>query len=334
MPSSSQARPGRRTILKTIVVAGAAAGGPRLTLAEGEPKSASGGPRPCLFTKPLQNRPIGQLPEVLRACGIDAVDLTCRTKGHVLPQRVASDLPAAHDLLAKAGIAIPMITTEITDADKGNAEAIVKTAARLGIRYLKLGYYSYADLNRIEATVAETKVRLRGVAALCEAHGVTAGFHNHCGLNVGAAMWDVHELIKDLPREAVSSYFDVRHATVEGGDGGWRIGLGLLAPRIRMVAVKDFIWSKEGKGEWRAKDVPLGKGMVHLEEALGRLRALHLAGPISLHVEHATMERSVGSEEDQRAIDAIRRDWGALKEMLQRTGWPLSCAARARPGQT
>ncbi|HOW69076.1 MAG TPA: TIM barrel protein [Phycisphaerae bacterium] len=319
MQASSQTRPDRRAILKTMAAVGAAAGLNRWARAEAAARD-TGKPRPCLFTKPLQNRPFAQLPEVLIKSGIDAVDLTCRSKGHVLPERVAEDLPAAHELLAKAGIAIPMITTEITDVSKGHAEAIVKTAAGLGIRHLKLGYYSYENLNRIEAALAEVKARLRDIAALCKAHGVTAGFHNHCGLRVGAGMWDIHGLIQDLPREAITSYFDLRHATVEGGDGGWRIGLGLLAPRIRMLAVKDFFWSREGQGAWKAKDVPLGEGMVRCEEALKRLKALRFAGPISLHVEYAAIERSIGSREDQAAVESIRRDWATLKTMLGRAG--------------
>lgn len=316
---SLQTRPDRRAILKTVAAVGAAVGLNRLTRAE-PAASDAGKPRPCLFTKPLQNRTFAQLPEVLKKCDIDAVDLTCRSKGHVLPERVSDDLPAAHELLAKAGITIPMITTEITDAGQGNAEAIVKTAAGLGIRHLKLGYYSYRDMDRIKATMAEVKARLRDIAALCQAHGMTAGFHNHAGSNVGAAMWDVHELIQDLPPEAVASYFDVRHATVEGGDGGWRLGLGLLAPRIRMLAVKDFIWSKDAKDAWKTKDVPLGEGMVRCEEALKRLKALRFTGPISLHVEYAAMKRSVDSKEDQAAIESIRRDWATLKTLLQRAG--------------
>ena len=134
----------------------------------------------------------------------------------MLPERVADDLPREHELLRSAGVAVPMITTGIVDADKDNAEAIITTAGRLGIRYAKLGYYPYGDLHHIQETLADVKARLRDVAALCRDHGVQAGFHNHAGSTVGAALWDVWELIRDLPADVVGSYFDLRHATVEG----------------------------------------------------------------------------------------------------------------------
>ena len=177
-----------------------------------------------------------------------------------MPERVADDLPRAYELFKSAGVSIPMITTGILDADKGNAESIIRTAGQLGIRYAKLGYYSYGNFKEIEKTVADVRARVRDVAALCQAHGVQAGFHNHCGKSVGAAMWDVWQIIRDLPPPAVGSYFDFRHATVEGGDGGWRIGMSLLAPRIVMIAVKDFLWYKDEKRGWRVRNVPLGEG--------------------------------------------------------------------------
>jgi len=272
----------------------------------------------CLFTKPLHNRGFAELPALLPELGVEAVDLTCRPKGHVLPERVADDLPRAYELLEAAGIAVPMITTGILDADKGEAEAILKTAGGLGIRYAKLGYYPYGDLRKIHSTLADVKARLRDVAALCRQYGMQAGFHNHAGSTVGAALWDVWHLIHDLPAEAVGSYFDIRHATVEGGQNGWRIGMNLLAPRIVMVAVKDFLWHKDPKRGWQVENVPLGAGMVRCDEAFRRLKELRFAGPISLHMEYGEHAPPVGSEADQANRAAIRDDWTRLRDMLKR----------------
>lgn len=278
----------------------------------------------CLFSKPLHNRPFAELPAVLREIGFGAVDLTCRPQGHVLPERVADDLPRACELFQAAGIAIPMITTEITDAGEGNAPTIIETASKLGIRHIKLGYYRYGDLRRIRETLAEVKSKLRDVVALCRQFGVQAGFHNHCGRTVGAAMWDVWELIRDLPEDAIGSYFDIRHATVEGGDGGWQIGLNLLAPRIVMLAIKDFSWRKDPQRGWRPENVPLGEGMAHCEEALKPLQERGFRGPISLHMEYVAENRAtppVGSEDDAANLRAIRHDHRVLTDLLQRAGF-------------
>jgi len=283
--------------------------------------AAKAGPVPCLFTKPLHNRPFKDLPGVLNELGVTAVDLTCRKGGHVAPERAAEDLPAAVELLEKAGLRVPMITTEITDASKDHAETIVRTVASLGIGFIKLGYYKYGDLHDLHARLAEVKASLKDVAALCGQYGVRAGFHNHSGLLVGAPMWDLWQILRDIPADQAGSYFDLRHATVEGGEGVWRIGLALLAPRIIMASVKDFVWEKDAKGAWRAKDVPLGQGTVRVEEGLRQLRGAGFAGPISLHVEYVSGTVPVGSDEDKHKLESIRKDWRLLADVMKRIGW-------------
>lgn len=309
----------------TVVLAGAGLAGERDDAATRTGERAGGGadagpPTVCLFTKPLQNRPVADLPDLVRELGFDAVDLTCRGGGHVLPERVEDDLPRAHELLKRAGVRIAMLTTNILDADKGHAEAIVRTAARLGIPHIKLGYYQYGDLARLPETLADVRRRLEGVAALFRDHGVQAGFHNHSGTTIGAAMWDVWELIRDLPPEAIGSYFDVRHATVEGGRGGWEIGLHLLRPRIVMVAVKDFLWHHDARRGWLPDNVPLGEGMVRCEAALRVLAESGFAGPVSLHMEYGQAMPEVGSEADRVNVEAIRRDHLTLRELMRKAG--------------
>src|SRR5690606_2891828 len=140
------------------------------------------------------------------------------------------------------------------------AETVLRTIGRLGIRHAKVGYYRYRDLGRIPAELAEAKSRLRDLAAMAGQYGVRIGYHNHSGVYVGALLWDVHELIRELPAEQAGSYFDVAHATVEGGLGGWKIGLNLLAERVVMVAAKDFVWKQQPRG-WQPSWGALGEGM-------------------------------------------------------------------------
>jgi sugar phosphate isomerase/epimerase len=308
----------RRDFLRT---AGAVTVAVSATHGKEDAKNSEGAePIPCLFSKPLHNRRFDELPPLLHELGVKAVDLTCRPKGHVLPERVTEDLPKAVELLRKNGIAVPMLTTGILDADKGHAEEIVKTAGSLGIKYAKLGYYMYGDLKRIPQTLADVKRRLTGVAALFKQYGVHAGFHNHSGKFVGSAMWDVWQLIKDLPPEAVGSYFDIRHATTEGGLSGWAIGMNLLISRITMVAVKDFVWAKFPKKGWRPDNVPLGKGMTRLEPAFKRLKEADFAGPIAMHMEYGEHTPPVGSDADKANLQAIRNDMKTLNQLLIKTG--------------
>jgi len=308
----------RRDFLRTAGVVTAAVATAHGKENTNKPKPAE--PIPCLFSKPLHNRKYADLPPLLHELGVKAVDLTCRPKGHVLPERATDDLPKAIDLLRHNDIAVPMLTTGILDADEDHAENIVKTAASLGIRYAKLGYYPYGDLRQIHKTLANVKRRVTGVTALFKQYGVHAGFHNHSGNTVGAAMWDVWQLIRDLPPEAIGSYFDVRHATTEGGLSGWSIGMNLMISRITMVAAKDFLWAKFPKKGWRPDNVPLGKGMTRFEEAFRRLKEADFAGPISMHMEYGQHTPPVGSEADKANLQAIRNDMTTLHKLLTKSG--------------
>lgn len=273
---------------------------------------------PCLFSKPLHNRKFVELPALLSQLGVDAIDITCRPEGHVLPERVAGDLPEAVEKLKAAGVAVPMVTTAITDANQGKAEDIIRTVGQLGIRYIKLGYYEYNDVRRIMPTIADAQQRLADVLALCRQYNVHAGYHLHCGKRIGGGLWDAWHLLLGKSARDVGVYFDLRHATVEGGEAGWEIAMNLLAPRITMLALKDFTWARDAAGRWKPDDVPLGTGMVRLDYGLQQLKELGFAGPVSLHVEYATGKREIGSDEDKKSLEDIRRDWRTMNETLQR----------------
>jgi sugar phosphate isomerase/epimerase len=109
-------------------------------------------------------------------------------------------------------------------------------------------------------------------------------------------------------------YFDVRHATVEGGDGGWRSALNLAAPRLKMVAIKDFFWEKAGSG-WRQRNCPLGEGMVDWKAFFAALARASFAGPVSLHLEY-DIPASSSAARQEATVAAAARDLAFLKARL------------------
>ena len=64
-------------------------------------------------------------------------------EGHVLPERVETDLPAAVEAVHRAGLQVPMITSDIMGVDTPHADAVLKTASQLGIRYYRWGWLTY-----------------------------------------------------------------------------------------------------------------------------------------------------------------------------------------------
>src|SRR5206468_10532529 len=99
-------------------------------------------------------------------------------------------------------------------------------------------------------------------------------------------------------------YFDPRHAVAEGGGGSWQAATYLVAPRLKMVALKDFFWQKGAKG-WQIVDCPLGEGAVDWTWVGAALRGAHFTGPISLHFEY-DIPGSTPQERTRRTLDAAR----------------------------
>ena len=256
----------------------------------------------CLFSKHLPKLNYSELAETVKRIGFDGVDLTVRPEGHVLPGRVKEDLPRALETLRAAGLAVPMITTGLTSASDPAARATIEMAGRLGVPRFKLGYWTYREQDPIEARLAEVRHDVNGLVALAKEHGVTAGYHNHSGNNVGAVVWDIRSIIGDMDPKSIGYYFDPCHATAEGGEGGWKIDTRMVLPRMQMTAIKDFVWEKTN-GKWEMRMCPLGQGMVRWADYFALLAAAKFQGPISMHAEYEPVDEA-----------ALARDFAFLKQ--------------------
>jgi L-ribulose-5-phosphate 3-epimerase len=274
--------------------------------------------RICLFTDHLDDfgYSYADVARMLKQLRIAGPDLTVRPGGLVLPERVAEDLPKAVAAFRDAGLAVPMISTGLTSANDPAANATLSTAGKLGIRYFKLGYYGYDDVEQWQARLAATRKNLEGLLSLSRRAGLIAGFHNHSGASVGGALWDSWELLSGLAPEAIGFYFDAAQATIEGGNHAWKLGLARLAPRLVMVAIKDFVWEKSG-GQWRTRWVPLGQGMVRWTEFFAMLRKIPFDGPISLHIEYDPGGANKMAR-FENSLAAAERDLRFLREQLEK----------------
>ena len=288
----------RRDFARSAALAGT------MALAGGQAGAAPMRPPLCLFSKHLPKLNYNELARTVKQIGFDGVDLTVRPEGHVLPARVADDLPKAVETLHGAELVVPMITTDLTSANDPAARTTIATAARLGVPRFKLGYWRYLYKESIEARLAQVRGDVAGLVALAKEHGITAGFHNHSGNNVGAPVWDIRAIIGEMDTKSIGYYFDPCHATAEGGEGGWRIDLRMALARIQMVAIKDFFWEKRS-GKWEMQMCPLGDGMVRWPEFFAMLAAARFQGPISMHAEYEPVDEN-----------ALARDFAFLRKQV------------------
>lgn len=266
----------------------------------------------CLFSKHLPALNWGQLAKTVKKIGFDGIDLTVRPAGHVLPERVAEDLPKAVSAIKAEGLSVPMITTGLTSASDPTAKPILSSAGKLGIPFFKPGYYKY-QFKDIHHELENFGIEFTALTELSKQAGVQCGFHNHEG-NIGAPLWDVARIIDRLNPKWVGYYFDVRHAVVEGGVGGWKIATNMVAPRLKMIAVKDFYWEKSATG-WRVVNCPLGEGMVDWKQYFKILRQVEFQGPISLHLEYE-IPGLTPSQKEENTMIAAKRDLEFLKAKL------------------
>ncbi|HNR37166.1 MAG TPA: sugar phosphate isomerase/epimerase family protein [Candidatus Hydrogenedentes bacterium] len=259
-------------------------------------------PSVCAFSKHLQFLDWAALGKTGKALGLDGIDLTVREGGHVVPDKVAADLPRAVEAIRAEGLDVPMITTRLNDGGDPNARPILEAAAKAGIRYFRIGGLTYGKSGNPLEQLGKFTDGLRSLAQLAGEYGLTAGYHNHSGYNqVGAAIWDLHRMITDVGSERLGSNFDVGHAVVEGAYGAWQVNARLIAPHVRMMAVKDFVWDKD-----RPKWAPLGEGIVKFADCFAIMREAGFAGPVSIHFEYKTASNDALLDDIRKAVQTLR----------------------------
>lgn len=244
-----------------------------------------------MFSKKLGSLSMVQLGETVSELGMDGVDLTVRPGGHIEPKDVSTELPKAIEVLQSFDLSVPMITTGITDPDDPASENILSTAADCGVSYAKLGYWKYEGFGSLERQIQEMRMDLSGIERMAKDLGITAAVHIHSGDYLTATGCLAHRILEGFDPVALGAYIDPGHMVVEGGKSGWELGMDLLAPLTRMVAVKDFVWVKEvGRDKsWKVKHAPLREGMVPWPEVFENLADISFDGPVSFHSEYGDL---------------------------------------------
>jgi sugar phosphate isomerase/epimerase len=275
-----------------------------------------------VFSKHLQFLPVDQLPAAVAQMGFDGIDLTVRKGGHVEPDRVQQDLAPAVAAIRDHGLEIAMVTTDIADAQTPHAEAVIRSISELGIKKYRWGGFLYVNDIPIAQQIEALKPRVAKLAALNAQAGVCAMYHTHSGVGlVGAPIWDLHEILKDFDPHSVSVNYDVGHATIEGGLGGWIDSFRITGKYLQGVAVKDFLWEKGPKGNWTAQWAPLGRGMVRFPQFFNMLAGTEFAGPLQLHFEYPLGGADAGkrqiSIDPSEVYKAMKRDLSQLRGYLE-----------------
>ncbi len=268
----------------------------------------------AIFSKHLQFLEGEPLAAGAAEIGFDGIDLAVRKGGHVEPERVRQDLPKLVATIRRHGLEVPMLTTDIVDTQSPYAEDVLKTMSELGIQCYRWGTFKLDADRPLAQQLEELKPRVARLAALNARYRTTAMYHTHSGIGlVGASIWDLYIVLKDFDPQAVGVNYDIGHATIEGGFGGWINSLRITGPHLRGVAVKDFLWEKD-KRDWKAEFKPLGTGMVRFPQFFNMLAGAHFSGPLQIHFEYPLG----GAESGKRSIRLSKEEvFAAMKRDLQ-----------------
>ena len=279
-----------------------------LVASSAEPEIDDSQSRPvCIFAKHLQLMPWDNLAAFCREIDVDGIEATIRRGGQVEAAEVAEKLPQLCEAMAAADRRVVIMTTDINSVETPDAEAVLRTGALCGVRYYRMAYYKYDLSNPILPQLDGFARQAKELAAINHDLGMTGLYQNHAGAtNVGGPLWDMQQMLREIPTSDIGIAYDVRHATVEGNQS-WPIDLALIRDSIATVYVKDYK-SIDGKIE----NVPLGEGDVS-PDLFKSLRKQPPPGPVSLHMEYLSHK---DPELVAACAEAYRNDRKALKQLL------------------
>ena len=264
----------------------------------------------CFFTKHLQGLSFDDIASLAVEMGVDGVESPIRPKGHIEPEKIEDELPKYVEALKKQNLELTILTSGITEVSaEQRTEAVLRTAAKLGVKRFRMSYYKYDLQKPIWPQLQEIKPKLKDLIQLCQEIGIQPLFQNHSGKDYyGAPVWDIYSLMQEYTPEQFSFCFDIFHATLEGGLQ-WPLSAALTADHWGAVYFKDFQWNGR-----KAEGCPLGQGQVNPDFAK-MIKQRNYTGPISLHVEYLK-----GDPKDAAVLKSFReahlRDFKVLKEWM------------------
>ena len=274
----------------------------------------------CIFSKQLQWMNYQEMATAVADMGYDGIDLTVRKGGHVLPERVAEDLPKAVEAANKAGIKIYMISTEIEDANNPLTKKIIETASVLGIRNYRLQGLNYQKDIDMLTNLEIIKSKYARLAELNKTYNVRGDYLNHSGEGFGSSIWDLWLTIKDLDSKYIGSQFDIKHSTIAGAYS-WPVDFKLIHNYVRTTVIRDFFWEKKNNKKWEIQAAPLGTGMVDFKKYFGLLKQYGIQGPICVMQDYVLGGAENGAKTltipKKDVLAAMKKDLNVLKTLLK-----------------
>jgi len=179
---------------------------------------------------------------------------------------------------------------------------------------------------------------MQGLTALNASHDICGMDHTHSGLNmVGGPIWDLWLLFQGLDSRYIGMNYDIGHATIEGGFGGWQTSARLAASQMRGIALKDFFWPARKASEASQQNstklhqpepvwCPIGDGVVDFVQFFSIIRENGFSGPVQMHFEYPEFHgvengaTTLGIPKEQ-FIAMVQQDVQRTRAYIQQAGF-------------
>jgi len=263
------------------------------------------------FEKPFQKLGYERMGEELAKIGMDGIEATIRTDGHITAETAEEDVPKMVADLAKNGQKAYIAATHLLEADAAT-EKLLKILKANGIERYRMNYYRYDLKGDMLQQLRDHKKKAEDLAAMNKEIGIQGLYQLHSGARlVGGMSWDLALLLEDIDPKNLGVAYDLRHFRTDSGLS-WRGALQTCRKHIQAIYVKDARWVGARSDKLAACRLDTGfvnqKIFENVREGLGPM-------PISLHMEWGTA--NVYKKEE--AMDAVRRmaiDFNILKSWI------------------
>ncbi len=231
-----------------------------------------------VFTVLLPDMNAEQVFELLCGLGYDGVELRVKEDYHVPPDEILSRVKDLEDMKTRYGLAIPVLGTYLSIADRKMLIPVFEAAAILGSKGVRVSLGPPLDGQQPYWTVVgEVQRQLEGLIPSIQEFGVKALFEIHFKTLISSPSL-AYLLLKKFDPAYVGVIFDPGNMIVEGM-GDWKVGVEVLGAYLGHVHVKNASWWKEETWNWRWDD--LESGMVEWEEVMRALCSVKYDGYLS-----------------------------------------------------
>jgi sugar phosphate isomerase/epimerase len=238
-----------------------------------------------LFTKLLKTMDLDQVAEIAGDLGFGGIDLLIR-QGYQVEPTGAADVRDALRRLARHGLAVPVLTTDIVEHNPVT-EALLEAAATAGVRLVRLGYWQYDGSVRYQTALDRARRDLEAIVVTAERYGVRPVIQLHGG-TIHSSGSLTAALMAGYEPAVLGSYPDPGNQVVQDGREDWKITFDILQSSVSLVGVKNGGWSPgaydhRGQRQWVSDWLGIADGMVPWDQVLQYLVQHHPDVPLSFH---------------------------------------------------